>query len=57
MKAAFDKGSRVLPELQVGDGVRIQNQTTLRRIRWDKKGKITGILRDRQYRILVDGSR
>ena len=57
MKAAFDKGSRVLPELQVGDRVRIQNQTTLRRIRWDKTGKITGILRDRQYTILVDGSR
>ena len=57
MKKSFDKGSRVLPELFVGDKVRIQNQTTLRRTRWDKAGRITGILRDRQYTVLVDGSR
>ena len=57
MKTTWDKGSRVLPDLQIGDRVRIQNQTTLRRIRWDRTGKITGILRDRQYTVLVDGSR
>ena len=56
MKMTFDKGSRVLPELAIGDKVRIQNQTTLRKIKWDRTGMITDILRDRQYSILVKGS-
>ena len=33
MEASFDKGSRVLPELTVGDRVRIEIYTTLRMIR------------------------
>ena len=49
IKTSFDKGSRVLPELTIGDKVRIQNHTTLRKIRWD-------ILRDCQYKVLIDGS-
>ena len=56
MKMTFDKGSRVLPELAIGDKVRIQNQTTLRKIKWDRTGMITDILRDRWYSILVKGS-
>ena len=35
MKKYFDRGSRPLAPLSVGDRVRIQNHTTVRRIRWD----------------------
>ena len=45
-----------LTELVVGDRVRIQNQTTVWKIRWDRFGVITDILRDQQYTVLVDGS-
>ena len=44
----FNKGGKILPELEVGDKVRIQNQTTVRKMRWDKTGVITGTVRDRQ---------
>ena len=53
----FNRGSKELPELAVGDKVRIQNNTTLRPTRWDKTGEIMRILRDRQYEVMVDGSR
>ena len=33
MKKYFDKGTRLLPELKVGDKVRIQNHTTVRTTR------------------------
>ena len=56
MKKYYDKGSKVLPELAVGDKVRIQNQTMVRTTRWDKTGVIMRVLKDRQYEILVDGS-
>ena len=56
MKNSFIKGSCNLPKLTVGDRVRIQNQTNLRKIRWDRTNVITGILRDRQYTVLIDGS-
>ena len=57
METSFNKGSKVLPELSVGDRVRVQNQTTLRMIRWDKTGMVMKKLRDRQYKIIMDSSR
>ena len=56
MKNSFNKGSHSFRELAVGDSVCIQNQTTLRKIRWDRMGIITGILHHRQYKIIMDGS-
>ena len=40
METSFNKGRKVLPELSVSDRVRVQNQTTLRMIRWDKTGMV-----------------
>ena len=57
MKKYFDQGTRPLTPLNVGDRVRIQNNTTVRRIRWDLTGTVTQVKRDRQYVIIVDGSR
>ena len=56
MAKYYNRGSEVLPELAVGDNVRIQNHTTVRTTRWDRTGVIIRVLRDRQYKILVDGS-
>ena len=57
MKKYFDRGTRPLTPLNVGDRVRIQNNTTVRRIHWDLTGTVTQVKRDRQYVIMVDGSR
>ena len=57
MKKFFDKGSKALPELAVGDKVCIQNHTTVRTMMWDKSGVITQVKRDIQYKVQVDGSR
>ena len=57
MAKYYNRGSKVLPKLAVGDKVRIQNYTTVRSTRWDRTGVIIRVLRDRQYEILVDGSR
>ena len=57
METSFNKGSKVLPELPVGDRVRVQNRTTLRMISWDKTGMVMKKLRDRQYKIVMDSSR
>ena len=46
METSFNKGSKVLPELSVGDRVRVQNLTTLRMIRWDKTGMVMKKLRE-----------
>ena len=35
MKNCYDKGSKALPKLEVGDKVRVQNQTMIRTIKWD----------------------
>ena len=45
MKKYYDRGSRLLPELKVGDKVCFQNQTTVRTTRWDKTVVITHIKR------------
>ena len=57
MSAAYDKGSRLLPTLSVGDFVRVQNQTPSRTTKWDKSGRVTKDLGNRQYEIMMDGSR
>ena len=57
MMESYDNGSRVLPPLTVGDSVRVQNQTTTRTTKWDKTGRVTKDLGNRQYEVLLDGSR
>ena len=57
METSFNKGSKVLPELSVGNRVRVQYRTTLRMICWDKTGMVMKKLRDRQYKIIMDSSR
>ena len=56
METSFNKGSKVLPELSVGDRVRVQNLITLRMIRYNKTGMVMKKLRDRQYKIVMDSS-
>ena len=57
METSFNKASKVLPELSVGNRVRVQNRTTLSMILWDKTGMVMKKLRDRQYKIVMDSSR
>merc|ERR1712082_344918 len=57
MKECYDKGSKALPKLEVGDKVRVQNQTTIRTTKWYRTGTITAILSSRKYEIMMDGSR
>ena len=54
---SFNTGARPLPPLVVGDMVRIQNQTTTRKIKWDKTGTVVEVLPNRQYSVMVSGSR
>lgn len=48
---------RDLNELNVGDSVAVQNQQGPRPSQWEKTGTVIEKLPDRQYRVLVDGSR
>ena len=48
--------SRRLPPLQVGDCVRIQNQTGIYPRRWDRTGSVVEVRQYDQYVIRVDGS-
>merc|ERR1712082_430577 len=57
MVDAYNKGARHLPPLEVGDKVRVQNQTTTRTTKWDRTGVITATLANRKYEIMMDGSR
>ena len=45
MKMYYNRGSKVLPKLAVGDKVRIQNQTTVRTTMWDRTGLIMRVLK------------
>ena len=49
------KLTRQLPQLKVGDTVRIQNQTG-NYPRWDKTGRIVEVRQHDQYMVRVDGS-
>ena len=57
MTESYDKGSRSLPTLSVGDHIRVQNQTTNRTTKWEKTGRVVKDLGNRQYEIMMDGSR
>ena len=48
--------TRRLPQLRVGDWVRIQNQTGNFPRRWDKTGQVIEVHQYNQYLICVDGS-
>ena len=56
-KRIYDRGARSLQPLLVGDMVRIQNQTTTRKTKWDRVGKVLEVLPNKQYNIMVSGSR
>lgn len=49
--------SKQLNPLCVGDQVRIQNQTGLHPLRWDKTGSIIEVRPHDQYVVRIDGSR
>ena len=55
MKHTYDKGSKILPKLEVGDKVRVQNRTTIRTTKWDRTGVITALLSDRKYKVMIRG--
>ena len=57
MSESYDKGSRSLLTLSVGDHVRVQNQTTNRTTKWYKTGRVTKDLGNRHNEIMMDGSR
>ena len=48
--------TRRLPQLQVGDHVRIQNQTGPHPLKWDKTGIIVEVRQFDQYTVKIDGS-
>ena len=54
---AYNPGSENLPPLQLGDSIRVQNQTTTRTTKWDRTGVITDVLICWKYEVLMDGSR
>ena len=56
MEERLRTGTKVLPRLEVGNIVSIQNQTSPRAKKWDKTGTIVEILPYNQFRIRVDGS-
>ena len=56
MVESYDRGSKILSMLSVGDIVRVQNQTTTRTIKWDKNRVVTKLLSNRKYEIIMDGS-
>ena len=49
--------TRSLPQLVVGDMVRIQNQTGPHPLKWDKTGTVIEVKQFDQYLVRVDGSR
>ena len=52
----WSEHTRQLPQLKVGDTVRIQNQTGNYPRRWDKTGRIVEVRQHDQYMVRVDGS-
>ena len=50
-------GSHALKPLQIGDTVRIQNQSGNHPTKWDKTGTVVQIGDNDQYIVMVDGSR
>ena len=52
----YDKHTRPLASLSVGDSVSIQNKSGSKPLRWDRTGKIVERLENRQYLVKMDGS-
>ena len=50
----YDKSSKTLHPLEVGESVLVQNQSTLR---WDRKGTIVRIGRSRDYQLKMENGR
>ena len=55
MKTSYNRGSKELTPLMIGDVVRVQNQTTVRGTRWDRTGIIVETLPYRKYRVKING--
>ena len=53
----LEVGSHTLKPLEIGDTVRIQNQTGNHPTKWDKTGTVMQIGDNDQYIVMVDGSR
>ncbi len=53
----WSEHTRTLPQLMIGDLVRIQNQTGQFPNKWDKTGCIVEVRQHHQYLVRVDGSR
>ena len=49
--------TKELPQLSRGDLVLVQNQLGNSPRRWEKRGTVTEVLPNRQYRVMMDGSR
>ena len=49
--------TKELPQLSRGDMVLVQNQLGNSPRRWEKRGTVTEVLPNRQYRVMMDGSR
>lgn len=58
MRAAerWSEHTKRLPPLVVGDQVRVQNQTGLSPLKWDKTGSVIEVRQHDQYVVRVDGS-
>ena len=56
MVEVYNKAARDLPKLEVGDKVRVQNQTTVRCNKWDQTGTVVEVLKNRQYTVKISGS-
>lgn len=52
----FSENTRKLPQLRVGDQVRIQNQAGSKHLEWDETGTVIDVRQHNQYIIKVDGS-
>jgi len=57
MEKGFNRGSKTLKPLEVGDRVRVQNQTMVKRIRWDKLGMVVRVMNHRHNEVKIDGRR
>ena len=56
-RRAVVKGNHILEPLKEGECVSIQNQVGNRPKKWNNTGRIMEVLPNRQYRVMVDGSR
>ena len=56
MVESYDRGTKMLPELNVNDHVAVQNQHGTNPRRWSKTGEIVERHDSRQYTVRMDGS-